>query len=154
MPISSCATSAAGTAEQLLESRGSLSVGQVSRIVDEIGSALARAHAAGVVHRDVKPANILFDDLGNSYLGDFGIASDVGSPSRPETDSLTDAVYLSPEQALQGDVAASSDVYAMGVVLFELLTGQSPFPRETPMQELIEAKRAGALRSSPMSVLT
>jgi serine/threonine protein kinase len=134
-----------GTAEQLVESQGALSVSRVARLVDEVGSALATAHADGVVHRDVKPANILFDDQGGSYLGDFGIAAGVGSATVPEVGSLASAVYSSPEQTLLGEAAASSDIYAFGSVLFELLSGEAPFPHDTPMPELMERKRRGAI---------
>jgi WD40 repeat protein len=134
-----------GTAEQLVESQGALSVSRVSRLVDEVGSALATAHSDGVVHRDVKPANILFDEQGGSYLADFGIATGVGSATAPETGSMATSIYTSPEQARLGEAAASSDIYAFGSVLFELLSSESPFPRDTPMPALIELKRRGAM---------
>ncbi len=134
-----------GNARQLIETQGPQSVERVARLVEEIGSALATAHAAGVTHRDVKPANILFDDQGNSYLGDFGIALATGSEPEFETEFTGSAMYVSPEQAGQGQATARSDIYAFGAVLFELLTGQTPFRVETPLPELTERKRLGAM---------
>jgi DNA-binding SARP family transcriptional activator/WD40 repeat protein len=136
-----------GNAQQLVASRGALSVERVARLVDEIGGALATAHAVGVVHRDVKPANILFDEQGSSYLGDFGIATGAGAPPTTEIGSSASPVYASPEQVVHGSVSPGADVYAFGAVLFELLSGQAPFPLETPLPDLLERKRRGTLPS-------
>ena len=134
-----------GNASQLLDKQGPLSLSRVERIVDEIGGALATAHAQGVVHCDVKPANILFDDEGGSYLGDFGIATGVGASPSLAVESIASAIYQSPEQASQGVAEPGADVYAFGAVLFELLTGEAAFPGDTSIPELIEQKRIGAL---------
>ena len=98
---------------------------QAAMVVDQLGSALHTAHRAGVVHRDIKPANILIDDDGNAYLSDFGIAvGPDGEPSDSEagTSSLSPP-YASPEQLHHGTVTASSDVYSLGVVVAQALTG-------------------------------
>lgn len=130
-----------GSAQQLLASRGPLPIEVVAGIADEVGSALASAHAAGVVHRDVKPANILFDEAGSAYLGDFGIAV---TSTEPVTGMLPDGVaYASPELARGGEATARSDVYAFGAVLFELLSGHCPFPVDTPLPEMVERKQRG-----------
>ena len=134
-----------GTAEQLLDAGGALALPRVMQIIEEVGDALATAHAAGVIHRDVKPANILFDERGSSYLGDFGIATRAGSDDVPVVDSRDAAIYASPEQLAHAEVAMSSDIYALGAVLFELLTGHAPFRRGTPLTELVDQKRSGRL---------
>jgi len=107
---------------------GPWSLGEVDRLTTEIGGALGIAHAAGVTHRDVKPANVLFDDAGNSYLADFGIAID--APELGTVDGLRSAgspLYASPEQARDGITSAASDQYALGVMVWELLAGRPPF---------------------------
>ena len=106
---------------------GPLPLERALGIVNHIGSALAVAHRQGVVHRDVKPANILLDEDGNAYLSDFGIARDVTvarTPDRPES-SDSAAYYISPEE-LRGEVPTQrSDVYSLGLVLHEMLAGQA-----------------------------
>lgn len=118
-----------GTAEQRLAADGALPVSTVSKIVEDVGGALAAAHARGVIHRDVKPGNILFDDDGQSYLADFGIAVEHGvRPAGREIASGLSSRYASPEQ-LRGDEASPrSDVYALGVTIYELLVGRPAFP--------------------------
>ncbi len=115
-----------GSARQLIDSRGPMSLDRVTRVVEEVGSALAAAHRAGVTHRDVKPANILFDELGNAYLGDFGIAlpadSTTPAAAQPATGS---GAYVSPELASGGESTPRSDVYAFGATISELLTGEA-----------------------------
>jgi serine/threonine-protein kinase len=100
----------------------------------QTASALDAAHAGGVVHRDVKPANLLLDDEACVHVTDFGIASATGQDTLtlPGTIMGT-AGYLSPEQARGEQATAASDRYALGVVAFELLTGQRPFEGETPV---------------------
>jgi WD40 repeat protein len=116
----------------------SLDLSEVSRIVDQIGAALAAAHHKGVVHRDLKPANILLDDEGNAYLSDFGIAKELGlSQGMTGTGSILGSPgYLSPEQVQSEPVSPQTDIYSLGVVLYELLVGQHPFP-DTPVGALL-----------------
>lgn len=101
------------------------------RMVDQIASALGLAHRRGVVHRDLKPDNILFDEERNAYLADFGIAKDLRDPAVDEVDegaTLTGSpFYLSPEQAQGKPVTAQSDLYSLGMVIYEMLVGQPPF---------------------------
>jgi serine/threonine-protein kinase len=117
---------------QSLEDRiakGKLSAAEAARTALECAGALAAAHAVGVVHRDIKPANILLDATGNATVTDFGIAVVTSRPARELLGSTTGTPhYMSPEQSLGEQIDGRSDVYALGVVLYEMLTGTLPFP--------------------------
>lgn len=107
---------------------GKLSAAESARIALECARALAAAHAVGVVHRDIKPANILLDANGNATVTDFGIALVTSRPARELLGSTAGTPhYMSPEQSLGEQVDGRSDVYALGVVLYEMLTGTRPF---------------------------
>ena len=126
-----------GSLEDLIRI-GALPLVQVARILEQVGSALAAAHRRGIVHRDLKPANILLDEEGNAYLSDFGIAKALGKKSGF---TVTGAIvgtpaYITPEQAQSQPVSPRTDIYALGVVLYELLTGEHPFP-EAALGDLI-----------------
>jgi eukaryotic-like serine/threonine-protein kinase len=116
---------------QSLEDRiaeGKLPPAEAARIALECAHALAAAHAVGVVHRDIKPGNILLDANGNATVTDFGIALVTSRPARELLGSTTGTpLYMSPEQSLGEQVDGRSDVYALGVVLYEMLTGTCPF---------------------------
>ena len=104
--------------------------------LEEAARALDTAHAQGIVHRDVKPGNLLLDEAGDVHVADFGIASATGMDSLTVTGTiLGTAGYLSPEQAQGERASPASDRYALGVVAFELLTGRRPFARESPTAE-------------------
>ncbi len=107
---------------------GAMEVPAVIGLVTEIGAALNAAHSAGVVHRDVKPENILFDDDGRAYLGDFGIALETADLARPEA-ALSEGspVFASPEQLRREPVGPAADVHALGIVAFTSLVGRTPF---------------------------
>ena len=108
---------------------GKLPPAEAARIALQCASALAAAHAVGVVHRDIKPTNILLDANGNATVTDFGIALVTSRPTRELLGSTTGTPhYMSPEQSLGEQVDGRSDVYALGVVLYEMLTGTCPFP--------------------------
>src|ERR1700742_821032 len=118
----------------LIRSEGRLDAGQAADITAEIASALAFAHRSGVVHRDVKPGNVLLTRSGNVKVTDFGIARAGTSDALTQTGSVMGtATYFSPEQAQGLPVDGRSDVYALGVVLYEMLTGIAPFTAESPV---------------------
>lgn len=114
--------------------KGPLTFAETATILQRIGSALDHAHSKGIVHRDLKPGNILFDRYGDAFLTDFGIAklSEAGAALTGSTVIGTPA-YLSPEQARGSSVDGRSDVYALGTILFEMLTGRTPYEAETPV---------------------
>ena len=115
---------------------GRVSREQALAWLDQAATALDQAHANGVVHRDVKPANLLLDHEGNVRVTDFGIASATGADTLTSPGMvLGTAGYLSPEQARGEAATAASDRYALGVVAFELLTGRRPFAGDTPTTE-------------------
>ncbi len=117
-----------------LRERGALDVARVRSIVGQMALGLNAAHEAGVVHRDIKPANVLLTDDGAVKLTDFGIARAAGSMGLTRTgEVLGTPHYLSPEQALGRPATSASDLYALGVVAHELLTGKRPFDRDTPV---------------------
>ncbi|MGB3713721.1 MAG: protein kinase, partial [Candidatus Promineifilaceae bacterium] len=110
-------------------SGGPYDQGATVRIVEQIAGALETAHKNGVVHRDLKPSNILLDEAGNGYLSDFGIAkhlmgTTVGTPTGAIIGS---PAYMSPEQITAGEVTPRSDLYSLAMVIYELLTGETPF---------------------------
>ncbi|SEE02812.1 Stk1 family PASTA domain-containing Ser/Thr kinase [Ruania alba] len=119
----------------VLRRRGALPLGEALRLVEHVLSALAAAHNAGLVHRDIKPENILVAHTGEVKVADFGLARAVSEATAASTGSLLGTVaYLSPEIVTSGNADARADVYAVGAMLFELLTGHQPFLGETPIQ--------------------
>ncbi len=109
-----------------------------AHLLDQITSALALAHRSDVIHRDLKPENILLDEDGNAYLADFGIAKVLGDLSGDLTQSsvIGSLDYISPEQARNEPVTPRTDIYSLGVVLYEVLTGQHPFPNASSVERL------------------
>ena len=104
--------------------------------LEETGAALDAAHTAGIVHRDVKPANLLLDGRGHVHVADFGIASAAGLDSFTQAGTiLGTAGYLSPEQANGQRATAASDLYSLAVVAWELLTGRRPYESQSPTAE-------------------
>ncbi|MEO5816960.1 MAG: protein kinase [Gemmatimonadaceae bacterium] len=121
--------------------RGPLSVGDAVRIAAQVADALAAAHDAGIVHRDVKPANVLFDAVGVVKLADFGVAKRLGQQGTIPGVVVGTLAYMSPEQARGEQVDGRSDLWALGVMLHEMLTGRRPSAEPD-----VPALPAGALR--------
>jgi beta-lactam-binding protein with PASTA domain/tRNA A-37 threonylcarbamoyl transferase component Bud32 len=121
------------TLRDLLRERGPLQPGAALAVLEPVLAALAAAHDAGLVHRDVKPENVLLADDGRVKVADFGLARAVAEASHTASTGLLigTVAYLAPEQVEHGTADARSDVYAAGVMLFELLTGRQPFFGET-----------------------
>ncbi|MBN1642900.1 MAG: serine/threonine protein kinase [Anaerolineae bacterium] len=118
-------------------------IGESVRILIDLLAALAYAHGEGVVHRDIKPANILLTRRGEAVLGDFGIAQIVGATRHTASGALIGTLsYIAPELALEGHCDARSDLYSLGIVLYEMLAARKPFAADTPLGALIEHLRA------------
>jgi serine/threonine protein kinase len=129
---------AGGSMAQLIRrTMGSMPLDQLEKPFVQVAQALDYAHQQGIIHRDLKPGNIMMDESGNAYLSDFGIARVLGSNLTGSAIIGTPA-YMSPEQANGLPLDARSDIYALGVVLFELITGREPYQAETPMALLLK----------------
>ena len=123
-----------GTLRDLLREQGSLSVAVTMSILEPLLAALGAAHAAGLVHRDVKPENVLISAKGAVKIADFGLVRAVTSQTVATGDVILGTVaYLSPEQVSTGAADPRSDVYAAGIVAYEMLTGRPPFHGDNPM---------------------
>ncbi|WP_455433180.1 protein kinase domain-containing protein [Streptomyces roseolilacinus] len=123
-----------GSLARLLKERGPLPAEEAAGITAQAAAGLAAAHQQGVVHRDIKPANLLLDADGSLKIGDFGIARFLDDPSAALTGTgqiVGTGLYLAPERALGKPAAPASDVYALGCVLYQLLTGRPPFQADT-----------------------
>ena len=112
-----------------------LSLSEVRRILTQIGDALGYAHARGMIHRDIKPSNILVDDRDNCLLTDFGLARMTEEPARLTSSGavMGTPAYMSPEQGTGSTIDQRSDIYSLGIILFEMLTGRVPYMAETPI---------------------
>lgn len=114
--------------------RGIFSLQDAARIIEKLASALAYAHKKGVVHRDLKPDNILFDSNGDPYISDFGVASfSSGTTDITGNAAIGTPAYMSPEQAQGDKVDGRSDIYGLGAIIFQMLSGQQPYKADTPM---------------------
>jgi len=125
-----------GSLATLIE-QGQLALPRVARLLDQIGDALDYAHSKGIIHRDLKPQNVLLDERGNAILTDFGIAKLVANDATQLTQSgmvMGTPSYMAPEQWKAGNADARTDFYALGIMLFEMISGRMPFKADTPAQ--------------------
>jgi class 3 adenylate cyclase/tRNA A-37 threonylcarbamoyl transferase component Bud32 len=137
-----------GTLEDLIQSEGSLPPREAAEIALEIADALQVAHESGVIHRDIKPQNILLSATGEAKVADFGIARVASATTMTQAGSILGTVhYISPEQALGEPATPQSDLYSLGVVLYEMLTGALPYDAETPVGVVMQ--HVGGLARSP-----
>ncbi|TDC01899.1 Stk1 family PASTA domain-containing Ser/Thr kinase [Nonomuraea longispora] len=122
------------TLRDILRDRGRLPAREALEIMIPVLAALGAAHQAGLVHRDVKPENVLMTDDGRVKVVDFGLARAIEATNQTRTGVMIGTIgYMSPEQVTTGGADVRSDVYAAGIMLFELVTGQQPYDGETPM---------------------
>jgi serine/threonine protein kinase len=114
-------------------------IGEVVRVMLDVLYGLAYAHSEGMIHRDLKPANIMLTKRGQAVITDFGIAQMVGGTRHTLSGALMGTLnYMAPEQGLQNQSDARSDLYSLGIVLYEMLTGKPPFEADTPLAILMK----------------
>ena len=141
------------TLDLFLRRLGRLSMDQVLAIARQICQALRAAHAQGIVHRDLKAQNVMIDGRGRAVVIDFGIARSLESASTTRTGILLGTPdYISPEQIYGGEATPRTDIYSLGVLLYQMATGSLPFRGETPvvkLQQHLSAEPAPPSRSNP-----
>ena len=131
----------AGTLKDKMEAGRPLPLKDIDRIFTQLADALSYAHMHGIIHRDLKPANALIDSHGNIFLTDFGIARllESASPRLTQTDAIMGTpAYIRPEQAQGQDVDQRSDIYSLGIILYEMVMGGVPFVADTPLAVLFK----------------
>jgi serine/threonine protein kinase len=127
-----------GTLEKRI-AHGEITLSEIERILREIGGAIDYAHRQGIIHRDIKPANILFDSEGHALLADFGIAKLAEQNiSLTNTNVVGTPAYMSPEQAQGLEVTKATDIYSLGVVAFQAITGKLPFDAPSVLQLMLQ----------------
>ncbi len=122
----------------ILKQRGKLPVAEAVDIIEQVASGLAAAHREGIIHRDLKPANVMVDQNGRIAVMDFGLARTFSGDGMTQTGMMLGTMeYMSPEQAQGMDVKASSDIFTVGLMLYELLTGDTPFHADSAIASLL-----------------
>ncbi len=133
------------TLKQYMEQKGALNWREVLHFATQIAKALEHAHSRGIIHRDIKPHNIIILKDGSVKVADFGIARVSSAQSTLTREALGSVHYISPEQAKGGKIDYRSDLYSLGVVMYEMLTGKPPFDGETPVSVAIQHINAQAV---------
>lgn len=138
LPFIVMAYVACGSLADHVDASGPLPLDEVRSIVRQLATALEFAHSRNVIHRDVKPGNVLFDDSGNVYLADFGLAKLLGGADLTTSGALLGTPnYLAPDWGGKGDPTASVDLYALGVMTYEMLAGDVPYKASSPVRVLM-----------------
>lgn len=129
-----------GSLQDRIAEKGAIPLSDAARIFAKLAPALDEAHLKGIIHRDLKPGNILFDRTGEPYISDFGIAKITQAQGATVTGGaiIGTPAYMSPEQAQGEQLDGRSDIYAMGVILYEMLSGVQPFQATTPMAVVVK----------------
>jgi serine/threonine protein kinase len=123
-----------GTLRERVADEGVFELKEAARVIRQIAEGLGHAHGKNIIHRDVTPNNIVFDSAGDAYITDFGIAKMMKGTGRfTGTEIMGTPAYISPEQATGESLDHRTDIYALGVVLYEMVIGDIPFHADTPL---------------------
>jgi serine/threonine-protein kinase len=131
-----------GTLEDVLQEQKRIPPQEALTIIQDVLAGLDAAHATGIIHRDIKPRNVLFDKHGRASLADFGIAKDLKAASQTVAGTVMGTpTYMSPEQSLGLTITQASDIYSVGIMLYEMLAGQPPYTGKNVMEILMAHQR-------------